>query len=360
MRVTLTCDAVGGIWNHSLDLAAGLGDLGWEVSLVVFGPEPSEEQISQAGGVALSSLHHIPTRLEWMPEPWDQLEEAADRLVQIVDEEQPSLLHLNSYHPAAKTWPVPVVLGAHSCVLSWWRAVKGESAPPEWDRYALTVALGLSNADALVAPSHSMLRQLTEAHPHAPCCGWSTTVIRNGRSGFTPAPGERRPVVMAVGRAWDEAKNLEMVDRVASMLSVPVEVAGEGSEDLVHARGLGVLAPSELAERLGESAVFLSPARYEPFGLAVLEAALSGTALVLSEIPTFRELWRGAAMFAPADDAEALATCVEHLISDRDTMHRLSWSARTRASAMTVEAMARAYSELYNRLLEQARIPVAT
>lgn len=360
MRVILTCDAVGGIWNHSLDLAAGLVGLGWEASLVVFGPEPSEEQISQAGRVALSSLHYIPTRLEWMPEPWDQLEEAADRLAQIIDEERPSLLHLNSYHPAARSWPVPVVLGAHSCVLSWWRAVKGESAPPEWDRYALTVAHGLSIADALVAPSHSMLRQLREAHPHAPCCGWSATVIHNGRSGFRPVPGERRPVVMAVGRAWDEAKNMEVVERVASMLSIPVELAGAGSEDLVHARGLGVLAPSQLAERLGESAVFLSPARYEPFGLAVLEAALSGCALVLSDIPTFRELWREAAVFAPADEPKALAAQVEGLMADPETMRRLSWSARTRASTMTVEAMARAYSELYERLLDQARIPVAT
>lgn len=360
MRVTLTCDAVGGIWTHSLDLASGLCALGWEVSLVVFGPVPSEEQTTQARDVGLASLHHIPTRLEWMPEPWDHLEEAADRLEQIVDEERPNLLHLNSYHPAGRPWQVPVVLGAHSCVLSWWRAVKGVSAPPEWDRYALTVALGLSAADAVVAPSNSMLRQLRDAHPHAPCCGWSTMVIHNGRAGFEPAPGERRGVAMAVGRAWDEAKNLETVDRVASMLSVPVEVAGAGSEDLTHARGLGVVQPAELSVRLGESAVFLSPARYEPFGLAVLEAALSGCALVLSDIPTFRELWWGAALFASADDAEALATRVEDLLADPGSMRRLSSAARTRASTMTVESMARAYSELYTRLLEQARVPVPT
>ncbi len=31
------------------------------------------------------------------------------------------------------------------------------------------------------------------------------------------------------------------------------------------------------------------PARYEPFGLSVLEAALSGCALVLGDIPSLRE-----------------------------------------------------------------------
>ena len=33
------------------------------------------------------------------------------------------------------------------------------------------------------------------------------------------------------------------------------------------------------------------PARYEPFGLSILEAALSGCALVLGDLPSLRELW---------------------------------------------------------------------
>ena len=37
----------------------------------------------------------------------------------------------------------PVVIVAHSCVLSWWQAVKGESAPPEWERYRDEVRRGI-------------------------------------------------------------------------------------------------------------------------------------------------------------------------------------------------------------------------
>ena len=48
---------------------------------------------------------------------------------------------------------------------------------------------------------------------------------------------------------------------------------------------------------MARTAVFVSPALYEPFGLAVLEAAQAGCALVLSDIPTFRELWDGVALF---------------------------------------------------------------
>lgn len=356
----LTCDAVGGVWDHALDLAAGLDRLGWEVSLVVLGPEPTQEQMRHTGNLPLLDLHHIPTRLEWMPDPWDELEAAGDELSRLVSDGRPDLLHLNSYHPAGRDWPVPVIVGAHSCVLSWWRAVKGAAAPPEWDRYALAVTLGLAGADVVVAPSKSMLAQLKQAYPLAPCCGWSTMVIHNGRAGFAPRPGEKRRSVISVGRSWDEAKNLETVDHVAAKISAPVEVAGSGTEDMTHAVGLGLLPSRSLASRLGESSVFLSPARYEPFGLAVLEAALSGCALVLSDIPTFRELWSGVALFAPADDADAFAGHIERLLADPGALRRLSADARSRAATMTVEAMAQGYSELYSRLVRSAPVQVAT
>ena len=51
--------------------------------------------------------------------------------------------------------------------------------------------------------------------------------------------------------------------------------------------------------------IFVSVSRYEPFGLAVLEAAHAGCALVLSDIPTFRELWQGAASFVIAAGSAA-------------------------------------------------------
>jgi glycosyltransferase involved in cell wall biosynthesis len=51
---------------------------------------------------------------------------------------------------------------------------------------------------------------------------------------------------------------------------------------------LGRLDDEEIARELGLRPVFVSLARYEPFGLAVLEAAGAGCALVLSDIESFR------------------------------------------------------------------------
>src|SRR5262245_35733789 len=53
----------------------------------------------------------------------------------------------------------------------------------------------------------------------------------------------------------------------------------------------------QLAQTLARTAIYAATSQYEPFGLAPVEAALSKCALVASDIPSFRELWDGAAGF---------------------------------------------------------------
>ncbi len=61
---------------------------------------------------------------------------------------------------------------------------------------------------------------------------------------------------------------------------------------LRRGEAVGRLGPEEMREQYARAAIFAHPARYEPFGLSVLEAALSGCALVLGDISSLRELWR--------------------------------------------------------------------
>ena len=56
---------------------------------------------------------------------------------------------------------------------------------------------------------------------------------------------------------------------------------------------------------MGRAAIYALPARYEPFGLSILEAALSGCALVIGDIPSLREIWADAALFVPSDGHDA-------------------------------------------------------
>src|SRR5207249_150902 len=105
--------------------------------------------------------------------------------------------------------------------------------------------------------------------------------------------------------------------------------------------------------------VFVSTALYEPFGLAVLEAAQAGCALVLSDIPTFRELWDGAALFADRCDDAGFAAACQRLLADPALRQRLAGSSRERAQRYTPRATAEAMLRHYRRLVPEPETAAA-
>ncbi len=105
------------------------------------------------------------------------------------------------------------------------------------------------------------------------------------------------------------------------------------------------------------ASVFVSPALYEPFGLTVLEAAACGCALVLADLPSFRELWNDAAVFVAPRDAGALTTALQRVCRDENLRRRLQTVARQRARRYSRGAMLRAYQRLYQDMIIQADRP---
>jgi glycosyltransferase involved in cell wall biosynthesis len=179
-------------------------------------------------------------------------------------------------------------------------------------------------------------------------------VVPNGVALRDFAVGAKEPFVLAAGRLWDEAKNLAALDRVAPRLDWPVLVAGDApaaGREPRHARLLGRLPGEALAGRLARAAVFAGPAKYEPFGLAPLEAALAGCALVLGDIPSLREVWGEAALFVDPFDDGALAAALQRVTRDDELRGRLAASAGERAARYTPGRMADGYLELYERLM---------
>jgi glycosyltransferase involved in cell wall biosynthesis len=111
---------------------------------------------------------------------------------------------------------------------------------------------------------------------------------------------------------------------------------------------LGPLSARSLARQRRHAAVFAAPARYEPFGLAVLEAARDRCALVLGDIPSLRELWGPDALFVSPDDPEHLAGALRALLDDLPAAAKLGERAQRRAASNYARpAMADAYRHLY-------------
>ena len=103
------------------------------------------------------------------------------------------------------------------------------------------------------------------------------------------------------------------------------------------------------------AAIFVSPARYEPFGLSVLEAAGAGCALVLSNLPTFRELWDGCASFVNPGDVVELRAALNELCADALKRKALQQAALTRARRYTTTRMVDSYAQLYASLISPAK-----
>jgi glycosyltransferase involved in cell wall biosynthesis len=353
-RVLMTADAVGGVWRYSVDLARALRLRGVDTTLAVLGPAPSEAQRHEAA-CARIPLADVPGRLEWMDGAMDDAVQAGERLLGVASAIKPDLVHLNGYTHAPLAWKAPAIVVAHSCVRSWWRAVNGESAPPRYDRYSAAVRRGLQAAAAVVAPTHAMLRAL-RAEYDAPAAG---EVIANGcvSPGRRSGAAGKQPLVLAAGRIWDAAKNMAALCRAAAGLTWPVCIAGEtrspdGIDGAVdHVRTLGHLSTNEMRRWYRRASIYALPARYEPFGLSVLEAARAGCALVLGDMPSLRENWDGVAVFVAPDDVEALRSSIQGLIDDTPRRHILARAAAERAAAFTIGRTADQYLRLYKRVL---------
>jgi glycogen synthase len=356
-HVLMTADTVGGVWTYALELADALAPHGVQVTLATMGRPLTEAQRDELGASAVVDVHESGFALEWMDEPWADVDRAAGWLLGLEDELAPDVVHLNGYAHASLPWRVPSVVVGHSCVLSWWEAVHGEAPPPSWDEYRRRVVAGLRNAGALVAPTAALLDALQR------CYGTTGgIVVPNCRRDPQVTLAEKQPFVLAAGRLWDEAKNVAALDRVAPRLGVPVLIAGSaehpsGGEDWepAGARLLGPIASSELWGWMARAQVFALPARYEPFGLAALEAGLAGCALVLGDIPSLREVWGDAALFVDPDDDEALCGAVESLLRDDRRRRLLADRAIERARAHTPEQTARGYLDVYSRLRAPVR-----
>jgi glycogen synthase len=128
-RVLMTVDAVGGVWRYALELARGLARAGTEVVMVVMGPPATPEQLAESAAIDGVRVVEGSFDLEWMPGADEDVLRAGAWLMELEATYAPDLVHLNGYAHAALPWQAPVVVVAHSCVLSWWRRRAPSCAP---------------------------------------------------------------------------------------------------------------------------------------------------------------------------------------------------------------------------------------
>lgn len=374
MKILMTTSTAGGVWTYSVELCTALRPYGVTIALVAM--THKTEGTHAIGGLSvqqrqqIKDLEHVELfetghPLCGMDESRDEVDAAGQWLLDLEQQIQPDLVHLNDLVHGGLAWQAPVLLVAHTCVLSWWRAVKKHAAPAQWHPYRELVKNSLQRASMVAAPTSTMLANLCNLYGSMQ----SGIVIVNGRSfpGLLPAPELKVPVmdplVFCVGRLSDEAKNIGALTQIADRLPWRVCVAGESEAEYkpapvpANVRKLGYLSDDKLAHWFARASIYAAPAHYEPFGLSILEAARAGCALVLGDIPSLREIWGDAAEYVDPDDPNDLLRALNHLIDHPQRLREMMERAWRHSQRYSSSRMAAGYMHCY-RLLQDAHIPV--
>ncbi|GAC1660675.1 MAG: glycosyltransferase family 4 protein [Acidobacteriaceae bacterium] len=356
MRVLMTTDTIGGVWTFTRHLATEFLRRGHKVALVSFGRGPSVSQLAwcdkqralHAGGFSYFASE---APLEWMPDNDQAYAAGAPALLSIASEFAPDVLLTSQFCFAAVPLLMPKVVVAHSDVLSWGRACRGEQLPmTKWLRqYTDLVSAGLQAATAVIAPTQWMLSALADTFT-LPSGG---VVISNGVNIVDDmANRPRKHQAVTAGRFWDEAKNLQLLQSVE--LPLPLVIAGDCATDSSfflsersNVVSVGELPEDELHDLFRASDIYLCTSIYEPFGLAPLEAALCGCVVLANDIPSLREVWGDSAMFF--SDAASLKSSLQDLESP---VRLRAWQQRCtkRAQTFSADRMAQEYLNLMEGL----------
>lgn len=356
LRILMTLDAVGGVWRYSMDLSHALQSMGHKIVFAGLGPPPSAAQRQEAE--AIGTLIWGTAPLDWMAQDAAALDSVGPWLKTLAARHRVDLMHLNLPSQALGTeGAVPRVVVTHSCLATWFDAVTGGPVPARLAWQAELTRMGLLAADVAVAPSH--------AHAKATAKVLGVNSIMTVPNGSRAAP---RPhthsigQVVSAGRWWDKGKNGLVLDEAAGLMRQSVMMIGactgpDGQNFIAkHARAAGPLPYGQTQAQIAQASVFISPSRYEPFGLAALEAARASRPLLLADIPVYRENWEGAAQFFDPMNPQDLAAKADALAADAEACEAMGAASMLRSLDYSTSKQAHLMQSLYDKALSRAAV----
>lgn len=355
----MTADTLGGVWNYCLELCKALEKYPVEIHLISFGKHVSPTQFKAVKKLNNLKIYSSDLKLEWMKNP--DIKAIKKRIYELCKKIKPDLIHFNNYVENEIFEEIPKLTVFHSCVQTWWKAVKKEKAPPQWNKYYQLVEKALNQSDKIVFPSFAMLEEAKNTYDFKE----NTIVISNAREISLPKKIKKEKIILCTGRIWDEAKNLKILGAIAKQLSWPVYIAGDhinpnGEEKIVleNVFFLGKLNAEEIIKWFCKAEIYVNPGFYEPFGLAVLEAAQANCALLLSQIKSLQEIWGEAALYFNPEDKNQLKNQLLSLIENSEKRKSYALKAKNRATLYNNKIFGKKYFELYENLLNPTQTAV--
>jgi glycosyltransferase involved in cell wall biosynthesis len=284
---------------------------------------------------------------------------------------RPDILNIQCFGPnglygaaLARTVGAPLVVTSHGETLADDRGAFQRSR-----QLRDGLRLAISEAASVTAPSEYVLGDLRR---HYGLGSAGSQIIRNGvdpipaGSSSGPPAGEYLLGVGRLGRMKGFDLLIEAFADADLDPAITLVIGGDGPERdrlaaLAAARGvanrvalLGPLDPVAVAQRMAGALAVVVPSRAESFGIVALEAWRAATALVMTSrggAVEFVHDGRDGLLVDPLD-REALVAALRRVAGDGALRARLAVAGRERVQEFTWPAVARAYGELFDGLVE--------
>lgn len=368
-RLLLVVDSLvgGGAEQHVVDVARGLADRGWDVTvacscLAAAGQDGARAEAVLAGHVTVHPL--LPSLVKRRASV-----RFAARLRSLVAREGYDVVHAHIHASevaaalALARTGVPLVLTEHT------------EGPWRGPVARLTARLALHRADAVIAVSTAVERRLVQEYAVPP--DRVRLLLPVGR-GVPPRRGARRPpdlpeapLVGFVGRLQPEKGVDVLVRAFATLLdehpSAHLVVVGNGPERaaLEELSGRLGIAPSVTYLGSRPDAVALLPwfdvvavpSRTDGAPLVAHEAMLAGVPVVGSAVGGIVDrLWGGqAGVLVPPGDPQALAVALAGLLADPEARRRQAAAGREAAQALSFDGMLDGIEAVYESVARSPR-----
>jgi glycosyltransferase involved in cell wall biosynthesis len=347
---------IAGSENHLVQLAATLSERSWDCDVLI--PTPAPEKLHPLA----DELAPVCKRVELMPMGHDVSLKLVRRLIGLLSSGRYDIAHAHLVHAdwhlavaSAFSPDVPLVSSKHN--------------PDPFRRgraFRVGERIALRRYSAVIGISDSLsdfTKETTKVTPVTIHYGLAAPVPR------PPVPEASEVTrLLAVGRL-EEQKAFEVAIQATALLrttcpGVRLEIAGEGSErdrltEMIRAQGLAdsvsLLGERRDINQLMQSAdVLVHPARWEGFGLVLLEAMSAGLAIVASRVGSVPEIVQDGVtgVLIPPDDPEALANALSRLIRSPALCRQLGVAGfRRLESVFSAEEMGDRTSALYASVL---------
>ncbi len=341
----------GGVQEQVLGLARALRHQGHNVR--VLGPcdgPPPEPGVTPLGNA-------IPVNANGSIAPIAPDPAAALRTIRALRDERFDVIHL--HEPLVPGPNQTALITRYAPIVGTFHAA-GVSASYRWLRLPLARIGSALSVRCAVSPEARALAQRV--------IGGECELLFNGVEveryrDAQPWPHDGPPVILFVGR-HEERKGLRVLLEAHRQLTIDTELwvasTGPQTEELKarypdpRIKWLGRISDRDKVRRWRAASVYCAPSLGgESFGVVLLESMAAGTPVVASDIAGYRNVATDGidAALVPPDDPTLLAKALHRVLTEPSIAEQFVISGSQTATRYSMDALARAYSERYARLV---------